>query len=155
MEDINGDARYGCRTMPIVWGINAAKIFTATWLIVPVLQPSLLWWRIYYPLNGGGQLLQRLIYHCSFTYPFTKAYKGHNPCRVPYRKHYWSWSCWAAFYRCCSLNSTIKMNGSRIILASQSPRRKQLLEWAEIPFEVIVQSTEETLSAQYAGARCA
>jgi 4-hydroxybenzoate polyprenyltransferase len=34
MEDINGDARYGCRTMPIVWGINAAKIFTATWLIV-------------------------------------------------------------------------------------------------------------------------
>jgi hypothetical protein len=24
-----------------------------------------------------------------------------------------------------------------IILASQSPRRKQLLEWAEIPFEVV------------------
>lgn len=36
------------------------------------------------------------------------------------------------------------MNGSRIILASQSPRRKQLLEWAEIPFEVMVQSTDET-----------
>lgn len=34
--------------------------------------------------------------------------------------------------------------GSRIILASQSPRRKQLLEWAEIPFEVMVQSTPET-----------
>ena len=30
-----------------------------------------------------------------------------------------------------------------IILASQSPRRKQLLEWAEIPFEVIVRPTEE------------
>jgi len=30
-----------------------------------------------------------------------------------------------------------------IILASQSPRRKQLLEWAEIPFEVIVQPTNE------------
>src|SRR5688572_27622370 len=40
-----------------------------------------------------------------------------------------------------------KMNGTRetrIILASQSPRRKQLLEWAEIPFEVMVQSTPET-----------
>jgi septum formation protein len=35
-------------------------------------------------------------------------------------------------------------NGTRIILASQSPRRKQLLEWAEIPFEVMVESTEET-----------
>lgn len=32
----------------------------------------------------------------------------------------------------------------KIILASQSPRRKQLLEWAEIPFEIIVQSTDES-----------
>src|SRR6266487_3932813 len=32
----------------------------------------------------------------------------------------------------------------KIILASQSPRRKQLLEWAEIPFEVIVQPTGES-----------
>ena len=30
-----------------------------------------------------------------------------------------------------------------IILASQSPRRKQLLEWAEIDFEIIVKSTPE------------
>lgn len=29
------------------------------------------------------------------------------------------------------------------ILASQSPRRKQLLEWAEMSFEIIVKSTEE------------
>ena len=36
------------------------------------------------------------------------------------------------------------MSGNKIILASQSPRRKQLLQWAEIPFEVIVQSTNET-----------
>lgn len=32
---------------------------------------------------------------------------------------------------------------NKIILASQSPRRKQLLEWAEIPFEVIVKETDE------------
>ncbi|WP_052323906.1 nucleoside triphosphate pyrophosphatase [Flavihumibacter sp. ZG627] len=32
----------------------------------------------------------------------------------------------------------------RIILASQSPRRKQLLEWAEIEFDIIVRPTEET-----------
>ena len=30
-----------------------------------------------------------------------------------------------------------------IVLASQSPRRKQLLEWAEIPFEIIVKETDE------------
>ncbi len=32
---------------------------------------------------------------------------------------------------------------NKIILASQSPRRKQLLEWAEIPFDIIVKETEE------------
>jgi septum formation protein len=32
----------------------------------------------------------------------------------------------------------------KIILASQSPRRKQLLEWAEIPFEVVVRETDES-----------
>ncbi|MBL7743719.1 MAG: septum formation protein Maf [Chitinophagaceae bacterium] len=30
-----------------------------------------------------------------------------------------------------------------IVLASQSPRRKQLLEWAEVPFEVVVKETDE------------
>lgn len=32
---------------------------------------------------------------------------------------------------------------NKIILASQSPRRKQLLEWAEIPFEVVVSDSDE------------
>lgn len=31
-----------------------------------------------------------------------------------------------------------------IVLASQSPRRKQLLEWAEVPFQVICQFTDES-----------
>jgi len=32
----------------------------------------------------------------------------------------------------------------RIVLASASPRRRQLLEWAEVDFEVLVKNTEET-----------
>jgi len=35
----------------------------------------------------------------------------------------------------------------KIILASQSPRRKQLLEWAEVPFEIIVKETDESYPA--------
>ncbi len=34
MEDVEGDRRYGCKTMPIVWGMNATKVFVAVWLIV-------------------------------------------------------------------------------------------------------------------------
>lgn len=31
----------------------------------------------------------------------------------------------------------------KIILASQSPRRKQLLEWAEVAFDIVVKETDE------------
>ncbi|KAF0242501.1 MAG: hypothetical protein FD183_352 [Chitinophagaceae bacterium] len=34
IEDIEGDRKYGCTTMPIVWGINASKVFVAVWVVV-------------------------------------------------------------------------------------------------------------------------
>jgi 4-hydroxybenzoate polyprenyltransferase len=34
MEDIEGDLKYGCKTMPIVWGLPVAKVFTAVWIVV-------------------------------------------------------------------------------------------------------------------------
>ncbi len=34
MEDLQGDTRYGSKTMPIVWGVSATKIYVAVWLIV-------------------------------------------------------------------------------------------------------------------------
>lgn len=37
MEDIEGDRRYGCKTMPIVWGLNASKVFVAVWLTVLIV----------------------------------------------------------------------------------------------------------------------
>lgn len=37
IEDMQGDARYGCRTMPIVWGINTAKVYTAIWLVILII----------------------------------------------------------------------------------------------------------------------
>lgn len=36
LEDLEGDIKYGCRTMPIVWGVPAAKVYTAIWLVVCV-----------------------------------------------------------------------------------------------------------------------
>jgi len=57
MEDMAGDARYGCRTMPIVWGVNVSKVFTATWLIVLItaviimlayILPFKWWWAAVY-----------------------------------------------------------------------------------------------------------
>lgn len=53
MEDMEGDRKYGCRTMPIVWGINASKVFVAVWIIVLVAALTILqfyvlsfgWWQ--------------------------------------------------------------------------------------------------------------
>src|SRR5664279_2982681 len=36
MEDMQGDAKYGCTTMPIVWGLQVSKVFTAVWLVVMI-----------------------------------------------------------------------------------------------------------------------
>ncbi|MEP6616761.1 MAG: geranylgeranylglycerol-phosphate geranylgeranyltransferase [Ginsengibacter sp.] len=36
MEDMDGDAKYGCRTMPITWGIPASKVFAGVWLVVVI-----------------------------------------------------------------------------------------------------------------------
>jgi len=34
MEDMEGDAKYGCKTMPLEWGIPVAKVFIGVWLMV-------------------------------------------------------------------------------------------------------------------------
>ena len=34
MEDIEGDRKYLCQTMPIVWGVSASKLFISVWLVV-------------------------------------------------------------------------------------------------------------------------
>ena len=34
MEDIHGDLKYDCQTMPIVWGIPVSKVFAGVWLVV-------------------------------------------------------------------------------------------------------------------------
>lgn len=52
MEDMEGDARYGCRTLPIVAGIRATKLYTAIWSVVLVATLAILqfyvlqfgWW---------------------------------------------------------------------------------------------------------------
>jgi len=47
MEDIQGDVKYGCRTMPIVWGIPVSKVFAGVWLVV---------------LTGGVLILQFYVF---------------------------------------------------------------------------------------------
>jgi len=37
MEDVEGDRRYNCRTFPILFGMNAAKIYSATWLCALII----------------------------------------------------------------------------------------------------------------------
>jgi len=57
IEDMPGDARYGCRTMPIVWGANVTKVYIAVWMIIlismlAIVQVYILqfqwWWAVVY-----------------------------------------------------------------------------------------------------------
>jgi 4-hydroxybenzoate polyprenyltransferase len=54
LEDMEGDAKYGCKTMPVQWGVPASKVFTAVWLVVSIAALSIVqlyawqlgWWVI-------------------------------------------------------------------------------------------------------------
>jgi 4-hydroxybenzoate polyprenyltransferase len=57
IEDMPGDQKYNCHTMPIVWGVNVTKVYIAIWLIVLIacliiLQVYILqfrwWWAVIY-----------------------------------------------------------------------------------------------------------
>jgi 4-hydroxybenzoate polyprenyltransferase len=57
VEDMEGDRRYGCRTMPIMMGLVATKVYTTVWIVVLlgallVLQLYVLqfrwWWAVIY-----------------------------------------------------------------------------------------------------------
>jgi 4-hydroxybenzoate polyprenyltransferase len=59
IEDMQGDAKYGCRTMPIAWGVNATKVYIAVWLTVILALLGILqvyvarfewWWAMVYSI---------------------------------------------------------------------------------------------------------
>jgi 4-hydroxybenzoate polyprenyltransferase len=61
IEDMDGDMKYGCRTMPIVWGVNVAKVFAGTLIVVllgalVILQFYVLQ-KAWFPLTVYGVLL--------------------------------------------------------------------------------------------------
>jgi 4-hydroxybenzoate polyprenyltransferase len=37
LEDMEGDRKYYCNTMPIAWGVPATKVFAAVWIIVAAI----------------------------------------------------------------------------------------------------------------------
>jgi 4-hydroxybenzoate polyprenyltransferase len=36
LQDMEGDRKYNCNTMPIAWGVPASKVFTAVWIVVSI-----------------------------------------------------------------------------------------------------------------------
>lgn len=34
MEDMEGDQKFGCKTLPIVWGLRPTKVYISVWLVV-------------------------------------------------------------------------------------------------------------------------
>lgn len=54
LEDMDGDAKYDCKTMPVVWGVPPSKVFVAVWLVVCIASLTVLqlyawqlgWWMV-------------------------------------------------------------------------------------------------------------
>ncbi len=59
VEDMEGDRKYGCKTLPIVAGLTATKIYTTVWIVVLVAALFILqlyvlqfgwWWAVVYSI---------------------------------------------------------------------------------------------------------
>jgi len=57
VEDMEGDRKYGCRTLPIIAGVTATKIYTTVWIVVLIASLIILqlyilqfswWWAVLY-----------------------------------------------------------------------------------------------------------
>ena len=53
IEDMNGDARYNCRTMPIAWGLPATRVFIGVWMVVLI---STIFISIFYAFQSGWKV---------------------------------------------------------------------------------------------------
>jgi 4-hydroxybenzoate polyprenyltransferase len=83
MEDLEGDARYGCRTMPVVWGLNAAKFFCASWLTL--LVAALIFFQ-FYVLQYGWWLT--IAFSCfAVIYPILRVLKKLSRATEPGQFH--------------------------------------------------------------------
>ena len=77
LEDMEGDRKYNCTTMPIVWGVPAAKVFIAVWITVCIAALAILqlyawqtgwWWAAIYILTltiFPLALLLKKLYHAT------------------------------------------------------------------------------------------
>jgi 4-hydroxybenzoate polyprenyltransferase len=79
MEDVPGDAKYGSGTMPIVWGLQASKIYSATLLIVllaslVVVQVYVLQFHWLWPVVYSTALII-----VPLAWVFLKLFKAHEP----------------------------------------------------------------------------
>ncbi len=84
IEDRKGDQKYGCKTMPIVWGIQVCKIFIITWLIILIaaiaglivyVLPYQWWYAIVYCIIFILAPLMKIVkgvYHAQTVAEFTK-----------------------------------------------------------------------------------
>jgi len=79
MEDMEGDRRYGCRTLPIVWGVNAAKLFVAVWLVVLIAALVILQFYVL-PMGWWHSALYCLIAIIApLIWILTKLFQSHTP----------------------------------------------------------------------------
>lgn len=79
MEDMEGDRRYGCKTLPIVWGVNAAKLFVAVWLVVLIAALLILQFYVL-PMGWWHSALYCLIAIIApLIWILTKLFRSHTP----------------------------------------------------------------------------
>jgi len=84
MEDVEGDKRFGCYTLPIAMGFNASKVFVAVWLVVLIGAVGIVqfyvlnfhwWWSAVYCILF---IVLPLVYILNLLYPANNSKEFHR-----------------------------------------------------------------------------
>ncbi|MEO7264028.1 MAG: geranylgeranylglycerol-phosphate geranylgeranyltransferase [Ferruginibacter sp.] len=84
LEDMDGDAKYNCKTMPVIWGVPPSKVFIAVWLVVCIASLTVLqlyawqlgWWIVV--LYSLVLIIIPLLYILKKLYPATSSADYHK-----------------------------------------------------------------------------
>lgn len=79
LEDMEGDRKYHCTTMPIIWGVPASKVFTAVWMVVCIAALAIV--QLYAWQSGWwfAALYILLLIILPLVYMLRKLYKAATP----------------------------------------------------------------------------
>ena len=162
IEDFEGDIAYGRNTVPVVIGVPSAKIVSVSLIIITIAMLYLIWYLFISDTITFIYITSLIV--LPLLYVIYKVIISRNRKQLHRcKQHHEVCDAYRYSLLCCGKSNTYlepilnmiieNLNKYRIILASRSPRRQQLLRELGIKFDVLIRDYKEHYPENLKGER--